>query len=220
MRRWRKCLVGTLTAAFILIAIGWGMSFAQGMMGRGDRMMGGRHMREMMQRMMGDMLPPAMDPALLPAPDSEGARLLQRYCAQCHNLPGPGLHTAEEWPAVVQRMNRRMQMMGRHGMMMMGEIEAPSRRQISEILDYLQTHAQMPLTARLFPALESEAGEAFSATCSQCHPLPDPTQHSAGEWPAVVERMKGYMAAMGKKVPEEETIRDVVGFLQRHGRGE
>src|SRR5512139_4352060 len=73
-----------------------------GMMGPG--MMGG--------------FPPGSDPASLPELHSEGAQLLQAYCAQCHELPGPGLHTADEWPAVVRRMNMRMQMRGHMGMTM------------------------------------------------------------------------------------------------------
>ena len=36
---------------------------------------------------------------------SRGAGLLQRYCAQCHTLPGPGHHTGEEWPEVLRRMD-------------------------------------------------------------------------------------------------------------------
>jgi cytochrome c2 len=213
MRNWRSFLAGTLVAGIALAA---GGVLAQGMMGRGDHMMRGGHMREMMQQMMGDMLPPAMDPAFLPDPDSEGALLLQQYCAQCHNLPGPGLHTADEWPAVVNRMNRRMRMMGRHGMMMMGRVEAPSRQENVVILDYLQAHAQQPLTARLSPVLESKTGQLFRATCAQCHVLPDPGQHSSGEWPAVVDRMKGYMIAMGKVVPDESNLAAITGFLQLH----
>jgi cytochrome c2 len=216
MRYWLNFLIRTLTAGFTLVVVGHGLIWAQGMMGRGDHMMGGRHMREMMQRMMGDMLPPPMDPAFLPDPNSEGARLLQQYCAQCHNLPGPGLHTAAEWPAVVNRMNRRMRMMGRHGMMMMERVESPSRQENVVILDYLQAHAQQPLTARLSPALESKAGQAFRASCAQCHALPDPGQHSSWEWPAVVERMKGYITAMGKVVPNESELTAITGFLQRH----
>lgn len=212
MRHCWKYLSLPLAAAFTFMVFFLEMSFARGMMG-------GEHMRGMMQQMMGDMLPPAMDPAFLPDPGSKGARLLQQYCAQCHNLPGPGLHTAAEWPAVAERMNRRMRMMSRHGMMM-GRIEAPNTRESTVILDYLQAHAQKPLSSRLSPLLQSEAGKAFSVTCSQCHALPDPAQHSAAEWPAVVERMKKHMAAMGRQVPEERTMRDVVGFLQRHGRGE
>ncbi len=216
MRHCWKCLAGAMTAAFCLIVVCQGMGFAQGMMDRGGRMMGG-HMREMMQRMMGDMLPPPMDPALLPDPDSDGAKLLQQFCTQCHNLPGPGLHTAAEWPAVVERMNRRMRMMGRHSMMMMGGIETPTERELATIRDYLESHAQKPLTTRLLADLQNKGGKAFGAFCSQCHVLPDPGWHTSAEWPAVVERMMEYMARMGKLVPDEETVRDIVDFLQRHG---
>lgn len=75
-------------------------------------MMGGSDgMRSMMQRMMGDVLPPVIDQSLLPDPQSEGAKLLSHVCSQCHNFPGPGMHTASEWSAVVARMYRREQMM-------------------------------------------------------------------------------------------------------------
>lgn len=220
MRRRGSFLFPALAAGFVLVAAGSGVSRAQGMMGGRDGMMGGEGMREMMQRMMGDMLPPPMDPAYLPDPKSEGARLLRQFCTQCHYLPGPGLHTAAEWPAVVERMNRRMQMMSRRRMMMMGEIEAPAEGELASIQSYLQAHAQKPLPERLFPALASEAGKTFRGVCSQCHVLPDPAQHTAAEWPAVVERMKGYMTSMGKTVPDERTVGEIIGFLQRHGRSE
>lgn len=183
--------------------------------------MGG--MRAMMQRMMGDVLPPGIDPKLLPDPGSRGAHLLERYCSQCHNLPGPGMHTAAEWPAVVSRMNGRMQMMsgGMMGGGMMGEgmmgVRAPSAKELDSLLAYLQQHAQKPLTAD-YPDLNSPAGHAFRATCTRCHALPDPTQHTAAEWPAVVGRMQRNMAIMGKPAPDAATTREIVGFLQRHAR--
>jgi hypothetical protein len=34
-------------------------------------------------------------------------------CSQCHTLPDPKRHTAEEWPAVVARMERNMEWMNR-----------------------------------------------------------------------------------------------------------
>lgn len=185
-----------------------------GMMG-GD----GRGMRDMMRGMMGGMLPPGIAPSELPEPQSAGARLLDRYCTQCHDLPGPGLHTGAEWPAVVARMNTRMQMMG--GGMMEGSmmnIAAPTRGELKTLLVYLQQHAQRPIDRSALPDLDSPAGRTFAATCAQCHALPDPGQHSAAEWPAVVGRMKGHMAAMGKPVPGEAQSGVIVGFLQRHGR--
>jgi len=181
---------------------------AQGMMGPG--MMHGMH-RHMMQQMMGGALPPGIDPALLPEPDSSGAHLLRQFCTQCHNLPSPGLHTASEWPQVVDRMNMRMQMMG--GMM---GVMAPDPVQLKILLGYLQRHAQKPIDAASYPDLDTPAGRAFSTTCMQCHALPDPKQHSAQEWPSVVARMRGNMAAMGKTVPDEKTASEIIDFLQRH----
>jgi len=187
---------------------------AQDMMGPG--MMGPMH-RNMMQRMMGGALPPGIDPALLPEPDSAGARILQYYCVQCHNLPGPGMHTAAGWPRVLGRMNMRMRMMG--GMMggMMGVV-APSRVELDILLDYLQKHAQEPIDAAKYPDLNTQAGQAFSTSCVQCHALPDPRQHTAQEWPAVVGRMRGHEAAMGKFVPDKTTTAEIIDFLRRHGR--
>ncbi len=161
--------------------------------------------------------PPGIDPALLPELHSEGAHLLQVFCTQCHGLPGPGMHTAEDWPAVVKRMNMRMQMMGRMGMMT-GRIEAPSERELDVILDYLQRHAQRPIGPELQGALETKAGRAFQSICSQCHALPDPKQHTAQEWPAVVDRMKGHETTLGKSVPGETETRAIIGFLRQYAR--
>ena len=217
MKNWRIFLSCLFISAVVLSAAGASCGWAQGMMGGHGGMMGGEGMREMMQNMMGDILPP-MNPDQLPDPDSKGARLLQQFCTQCHNLPGPGLHTAAEWPAVVVRMNRRMQMMSRQGMMM-GGIEAPDKQELATILGYLKTNAQKPLATRSAPGLETAAGKAFRDFCSQCHALPDPGQHNAKKWPGVVERMKGYMEPMGKRVPDEKTLREILGFLQRNAYG-
>ncbi|CUB07480.1 hypothetical protein [Tepidiphilus thermophilus] len=183
---------------------------AQGMMGPG--MMGPMH-RNMMQRMMGGALPPGVDPALLPEPHSAGARILEYYCTQCHNLPGPGMHTAAEWPQVLGRMNMRMQMMS--GMM---GVAAPNSAELDILLDYLQKHAQQPIDAAEFPDLNTRAGQAFGTICAQCHALPDPRQHTEQEWPAVVGRMRGHEAAMGKFVPDKTTTAEIIDFLRRHGR--
>lgn len=144
--------------------------------------MGGEGMLEMMQRMMGDMLPPPMDPSDLPEPTSEGAQLLRKFCTQCHYLPGPGLHTAGEWPPVVDRMNRRMQMMrGDH--MMMDRIEAPDEKELAAIVAYLQKHAQKPLPASEVAGLaETEGGRLFapSALAAIRFPIRNSTLPTSG----------------------------------------
>ncbi len=186
----------------------------------GEMMMDREGMKAIMQGMMGNVLPPEIDPALLPESQSQGALLLARYCSQCHNLPGPGMHTAEEWPAVVERMNQRMWMMSGRGMMgmMMGGIESPDKSELQVLLHYLQEYALKPMDKIQSEDLNTSAGRAFQSACSGGHALPDPQQHTSEEWPAVVVRMKQNMVTMGKTVPDEATIGEIVGFLQSHAR--
>ncbi len=175
--------------------------------------------------MMGGSFPPATDPALLPERESPGAQLLQTYCTQCHGLPAPGLHTAEEWPAVVARMNRRMRHMGHMGMMggmhrRMHGVSAPSSDERDAILAYLSAHAQKAAGEDLHEALETQPGQTFLAICAQCHGLPDPKQHTQREWPTVVERMKLNARRLGKTVPDDAQTREIVTFLRAHAPAE
>lgn len=172
-------------------------------------------MRAMMQRMMADRLPPGIDPKLLPDPQSAGAGALERYCSQCHNLPGPGMHTVAEWPEIVARMTERMRMMNG----MMGGVVAPTQAETDTLLRYLQAHAQRPIDAKRYSDLDSPAGRSFQATCAQCHALPDPAQHSAAQWPGVVARMQHNMAVMGRPAPDPETLARIMAFLEHHALG-
>ncbi len=121
-----------------------GACMRPGMMGNGRHMNGmmgnSAKMKEMMQQNMANQLPPpGLKQEHLPESDSFGAKLLVRYCTQCHDLPAPGLHALDEWPAVVERMNKRMQTMGNQGMMQ--DIRSPSASELQSILSYLQKHA-------------------------------------------------------------------------------
>ncbi len=132
-------LVLLLTGVAGLLAIRsnpMSMGGGMGMMQGGGGMMGQGNMKEMMKRMMGDQLPPGIDATDLPDPQSQGARLLTRYCTQCHDLPPPALHTSSEWPKVFARMNQHMKMMSR-----MGSILNPTGQEQLIILNYLQLHA-------------------------------------------------------------------------------
>src|SRR5512135_1690578 len=79
---------------------------------------------------------PAATPAARPLPDasSQGAKLVGKYCGQCHAAPLPNFHTADEWSSVTRRMQQRMN----------SEIEgmrAPTEYEMNEILSYLQKKA-------------------------------------------------------------------------------
>jgi len=180
-------------------------------------------------RMLERILPPAIEPQGLPDPSSEGAQLTARYCVQCHYLPNPRMHSGVKWKPVVERMVWRMQGKGNIGELMkemMAGIRAPTDDEIETLIDYLEKHAQKEIAPE-HPALKSTAGKMFSIACSQCHALPDPDQHTAREWPVVVERMKGHILwaniVVGspelRTIPELDTGR-IVTLLQRYARRE
>ncbi len=185
-----------------------------GMMSGG--MMDREGMKAMMQRMMPDMLPPGIKPESLPEPNSRGAKLLSRYCSQCHNLPSPTMHSATKWPVITNRMFSRMSMMS--GMMGMMSVENPSSEERQAIVAYLQAHSMRTIAPDELPAPESKGAILFRDACSQCHSLPDPQLHTAAEWPKVLERMRGNMETMKRKVFSEQDRKTIEEYLMNHAR--
>jgi len=219
MSPYRNLIIGSV----LLLTGVVGLTTTTGSCNSMENMMGGmmdrNGMKGMMKEMMGAQLPPGIEPKELPDPQSNGAKLLAQYCTQCHDLPSPGMHSAQAWPSVVERMNQRMQMMSSRNMMgMMHDIKAPEDRELEVLIAYLQKYAQKPLDKSQYEDLNSTAGKTFDVICSQCHALPDPKQHTGDEWPAVVQRMVQNMKLMSKSVPDEETVEMVLGFLQKHAR--
>ena len=174
------------------------------------------------------ILPPTFARRQLPAPQSRGAKLMMRYCVQCHNLPNPAMHEPKRWPPVVERMVFRMRGKGNLGPLMadmMAEVEAPTEDEQRTLLVYLRRYAQKPLDPKRVPEVLQPAGEPFRVACSQCHALPDPRRYTAAQWPAVVERMQENMDWMNrvvssKRMPGEPELRieDINAFLARYAR--
>jgi len=158
-------------------------------------------------------IPRNMNPADLPEAGSRGARALATYCVQCHDLPVPAMHTAEEWRAVLARMERRIR--ERRGGPF-SRVAMPSREAWAALEAYLARHAQRPLDPARLPDLDSAGGRAFREACSRCHAPPDPAQHRAAEWPRVLLRMQANMADAGLRPPDPEAARRILAFLQRH----
>lgn len=94
--------------------------------------------------MMGGVMPRSADIQDLPEPQSEGARLLNRYCAQCHGLPTPDQHSAEGWFPVVERMRMRLRWMATYSNM---KFEEPTAAESLVINRYLAEHARKPAPA-------------------------------------------------------------------------
>ena len=133
---------------------------------KAGQMTGQNSMQQMTRTMMSGVVPAGIKPGNLPAPGSEGAKLVARYCVQCHNLPSPLMHSAAEWPGVAARMFQRMKMCSRmssmgmmqnmggmgmmkgtqggasgNGMMGMMNVRAPSAKEQQIIVSYLKDHS-------------------------------------------------------------------------------
>ncbi len=68
--------------------------------------------------------------AILPAGPGRGEFAV--VCSQCHGLPDPRTHSADDWPAVYSRMERNMERM---------QVQPPGGTVSTDILLYLQTVA-------------------------------------------------------------------------------
>lgn len=66
--------------------------------------------------------------------------------------------------------------------------------------------------------LDSGPGRIFAQTCTQCHALPDPRQHSAQEWSGVIARMQEHMRDYAVPLPDRESVKDIESFLEQHSR--
>jgi hypothetical protein len=82
----------------------------------------------------------AIDSRRYPELGQPSGQSFKLACGQCHVLPDPRRHTAAEWPAVVERMERNMAWMNR----VVGNRPDPSEPQlrVDEILWFLQKYAR------------------------------------------------------------------------------
>lgn len=161
------------------------------------------------------VIPSGLNPDNLPDADSRGATMLTLYCAQCHELPSPLMHSKAEWQEVISRMQNHIQ--STRGNMLRRVLMPPEKDwQILEI--YLEDHAQIPLDKAATSDLDTDAGQAFKMYCSQCHAAPDPATHTRNEWPRVVLRMKSHILRIGKKMPDQDTLMQIIEYLQNHAK--
>lgn len=68
-----------------------------------------------------------------PDADGQAAVLYVNKCGQCHAAPLPDNHTANIWPAVLERMKMRM---------ISKKVTPLTEEETVIVLEYLQTHAK------------------------------------------------------------------------------
>jgi len=155
-----------------------------------------------------EVMPPGMPLDQLPQASSQGAAVLQTYYNQCHMLPGPGRHTAEEWPAVFKRMGTLMDVSNRFSGLL-GNIKLPDATEQAQLLAYLQANSLRAMTTK--PTGLGAA--AYENYCTGCHALPDPAQHTPSEWSDVLHRMQRNMQIMQFKAPSADNLMQIQLYL-------
>ena len=150
--------------------------------------------------------PPGVTAADLPDPASQGATLVAQYCAQCHMLPSPSMHSATDWPGVVRRMWLRMEWLPPT----LG-VQVPTLAERFAMLEYLVANALKVSGSTLPPG---RGRDDFSLVCSKCHALPDPRVHSAQDWPTVFARMERNMERMKVPALTGSQTTDILMYLQ------
>ena len=205
-----------LMMAIPLTALATSPALAQWMGGGMDRgMMRGGGMCRMM-----DVTPQPVDPANLPEPSSTGAQVLKSKCTQCHGLISPRQHASQDWPYIVDRMDRRMRMMagGGMGMMMRSDIQPLTQDEKNTLLSYLQQNAFRAMETSNLPDSGAPEAQQFKRICSQCHALPDPSAYSPEQWKSIVARMSGNMENMGFGSLAPEQREAILEYLRENAR--
>jgi len=81
----------------------------------------------------------AIDPVQYPdLKTTVSGQSFSEACVQCHELPDPKRHTAEEWPQVVERMQKNMAWVG----VVKGSTRNPHELKVEDILDFLERHSR------------------------------------------------------------------------------
>ncbi|NOQ68682.1 MAG: hypothetical protein GQ573_01000 [Gammaproteobacteria bacterium] len=157
-----------------------------------------------------EVMPPGLKPELLPDDGGQGATLMQNYCTQCHELPGPGRHTAEEWPLVIDRMLAIMNAANRFSGLL-SNVRIPASGEPDQLRSYLILHALKPLRQKP----QGTGASAFKTHCSACHVLPDPAQYDI-DWPSLIKRMQRNMQVMKYPLPSADSMMQIQLYLQNN----
>ena len=102
---------------------------------------------------------------------------------------------------------------------MMGA-EVPDKEEQQEMLNYLQQHALKTISGEKLPEHDSKAANIFEEQCSKCHALPSPLQHTASQWPGVVQRMQNHIKQGNLPLIPQNELNTIVAYLEKHARTE
>lgn len=215
--KWKRRILIAVPLGVVMTALIATAALAQWMDGRMRHgMMRGKYCRMM------DVSPQPVDPSTLPEPESPGAEILKNKCTQCHGLVSPRQHASQQWPYIIERMDRRMHMMsrGEMGMMRRPAIQPLTLEEKNQLLGYLQQNAFRGIEGSNLPEASDPEAQAFAQACSQCHALPEPSAYTSEEWEGIVNRMSVNMENMGFESLTPKQKRGLLGYLEKNARGQ
>lgn len=158
-----------------------------------------------------EIMPPGLTPELLPNAGGPDAVLMETYCTQCHALPGPGRHTAEQWPQALDRMFVLMDVADRFGGLL-GNVKTPSLVERDQLSRYLVLFSLKAITTKP----QGVGATAFENHCGGCHALPDPAQYSHLDQSSLIKRMQHNMEVMKYAPPSADTMMQIQLYLQNN----
>lgn len=156
-----------------------------------------------------EVMPPGLDSNLLPDAGGSGALLMETYCTQCHSLPGPGRHTAEEWPQVLDRMFVLMDVADRFGGLL-GNVKTLSSSERDQLNSYLVLHSLKSTTIKP----QGVGAAAFENHCAGCHAMPDLAQYQHLDQSSLIKRMQRNMAVMKYTPPTTDAMMQIQLYMQ------
>lgn len=160
----------------------------------------------------------------LPDSDAMGAGLLNVYCVQCHWLPSPQMHSADEWEILMRRMTLRSRLLAHRaeGEHIPERFTAgaqfkvvPTPAHHDSLLAYLKRNALPVVEPERLP--DTRAADLYVDRCTVCHETPSPRAHTESGWEPVLDRMQQNMRLMGVDTLSRDEKRRIWNFLQRHG---
>ncbi|MBC7944372.1 MAG: hypothetical protein H7X91_03720 [Burkholderiales bacterium] len=72
--------------------------------------------------------------------NSAEGRAFSDACDQCHTLPDPKRHTADEWPKVIERMQKNLRWVG--VVSASDDARNPQRLKVEEIITFLRRNSR------------------------------------------------------------------------------
>jgi len=171
----------------------------------------------LLAELMRGWVPARNEPAALPNAESRGAKLLGKYCTQCHGLPDPKAYSADEWPRIMGHMSTHIKAVGSRRCHLL-QLVVPTEEEKGEILTFLRQSAFEPLNAGPKVPLTGEGANLYLSFCAQCHELPHPRQHRVSEWPKIVDRMQDYAYFIGRRTITDKENAAIAEFLKSQAR--